>query len=118
MTGGGSQGTSISQTSSQGRALLKDLNEESVWQKGPQFLRRPVEEWPKKSAAEVAADARERDNKLQRKTFSAVLKKAARANERPIDARTQSREDCIEYVTPNSLLLGRSRPKGYQVTLI
>lgn len=35
----------------------KDLNEDSVWQKGPQFLRRPVEEWPKKSAAEVTADA-------------------------------------------------------------
>ncbi|KAL1249499.1 hypothetical protein QQF64_020504 [Cirrhinus molitorella] len=34
------------------------------------------------------------------------------ANERPIDARTQSREDCVEYVTPNSLLLGRSGPKG------
>ena len=34
------------------------------------------------------------------------------ANERPIDARTQSREDCIEYITPNSLLLGRANPKG------
>ncbi len=34
------------------------------------------------------------------------------ANERPIDARTQSRDDCVEYVTPNSLLLGRSGPKG------
>ncbi|KAJ7983844.1 hypothetical protein DPEC_G00370650 [Dallia pectoralis] len=34
------------------------------------------------------------------------------ANERPIDARTQSREDCIEYISPNSLLLGRTGPKG------
>ena len=34
------------------------------------------------------------------------------ANERPIDARTQSREDCIEYLSPNSLLLGRAGPKG------
>lgn len=34
------------------------------------------------------------------------------ANERPIDARTQSREDCVEYITPNSLLLGRANPKG------
>lgn len=33
-------------------------------------------------------------------------------NERPIDARTQSREDCVEYITPNSLLLGRASPKG------
>lgn len=34
------------------------------------------------------------------------------ANERPIDARIQSREDRIEYVTPNSLLLGRACPSG------
>ncbi len=33
-------------------------------------------------------------------------------NERPIDARTQSREDCVEYITPNSLLLGRANTKG------
>lgn len=45
--------------------------------------------------------------------FQTFLYMAANlANERPIDARTQSREDCIEYVTPNSLLLGRSGPKG------
>ncbi|XP_060782046.1 uncharacterized protein LOC132889497 [Neoarius graeffei] len=34
------------------------------------------------------------------------------ANERPIDARAQVQEDCIEYVTPNSLLLGRARSRG------
>ncbi len=34
------------------------------------------------------------------------------ANERPIDARTQSREYCLEYITPNSLLLGRASPRG------
>jgi len=34
------------------------------------------------------------------------------ANERPIDARTQSREDCVEYISPNSLLLGRTGPRG------
>ncbi|KAL1249501.1 hypothetical protein QQF64_020506 [Cirrhinus molitorella] len=39
-------------------------------------LRFPVEEWPIKSAAKVAADARERVNKLQRKTFSVVLTRA------------------------------------------
>lgn len=60
----------------------KDLNEDSVWQKGPQFLRHPVEEWPKKSAAEIAADARERVNKLQRKTFSAVLTRAQTKKDR------------------------------------
>ncbi|XP_046693704.1 uncharacterized protein LOC124378202 [Silurus meridionalis] len=45
--------------------------------------------------------------------FQTFLYMAANlANERPIDARTQSREDCVEYVTPNSLLLGRSGPRG------
>ena len=34
------------------------------------------------------------------------------ADERPIDARTQSREDCVEYISPNSLLLGRAGPSG------
>ena len=34
------------------------------------------------------------------------------ANERPIDARTQSREDCVDYISPNSLLLGRTGPRG------
>lgn len=37
---------------------------------------------------------------------------ANRANARPTDARTQSREDSIECITPNSLLLGRASPKG------
>lgn len=34
------------------------------------------------------------------------------ANERPIDARAQVQEDCIKYVTPNSLLLGRAHSTG------
>ncbi len=39
--------------------------------------------------------------------FQTFLYMAANlANERPIDARTQSREDCIQYISPNSLLLG------------
>ena len=33
-------------------------------------------------------------------------------NERPLNARVQSREDRVEYVSPNSLLLGRASPKG------
>ncbi|XP_058477623.1 uncharacterized protein LOC131448851 [Solea solea] len=34
------------------------------------------------------------------------------ANERPIDARVQSKEDYIQYVTPNTLLLGRASQSG------
>ncbi|XP_027138459.1 uncharacterized protein LOC113746562 [Larimichthys crocea] len=52
------------------------LDENSVWQKGPNFLSSPVEDWPMKSASEVAADAREMVSKLQRKAFSAVLTRA------------------------------------------
>ncbi|KAF7199472.1 putative LOC107376719-like protein [Nothobranchius furzeri] len=45
--------------------------------------------------------------------FQTFLYMAANlANERPIDARSQSREDCSEYLSPNSLLLGRAGPKG------
>ncbi|GAA6087262.1 uncharacterized protein LOC120473342 [Tachysurus ichikawai] len=45
--------------------------------------------------------------------FQTFLYMAANlANERPIDARTQSGEDCIEYISPNSLLLGRTGPRG------
>ena len=40
------------------------------------FLSGPVEDWPMKSASEVAADAREMVSKLQRKAFSAVLTRA------------------------------------------
>lgn len=34
------------------------------------------------------------------------------ANERPIDARAQIQEGCINYITPNSLLLGRACSRG------
>ncbi|KAI5613888.1 hypothetical protein C0J50_11251, partial [Silurus asotus] len=45
--------------------------------------------------------------------FQTFLYMAANlANERPIDARTQSRENCIQYITPNSLLLGRASSRG------
>lgn len=34
------------------------------------------------------------------------------ANERPVDARSQSGGDSVEYISPNSLSLGRARPRG------
>ncbi len=52
------------------------LGENSVWQKGPEFLSSPVEDWPIKSVSEVAADAREVVSRLQRKAFAAVLTRA------------------------------------------
>ncbi|XP_060762681.1 uncharacterized protein LOC132872105 [Neoarius graeffei] len=50
-----------------------DLIEKSKWQSGPQFLQLPESEWPKKSAKDVAAQARDVVTKMQKKTFTAVL---------------------------------------------
>ena len=45
--------------------------------------------------------------------FQTLLYLAANlANERPIAARVQANEDVVEYLSPNSLLLGRAGPKG------
>ena len=44
-----------------------------MWQNGPEFLKQPVEEWPKKPAKEVAAYVKEGVDRLQRKSFSAAL---------------------------------------------
>ncbi|KAK7889795.1 hypothetical protein WMY93_025355 [Mugilogobius chulae] len=45
--------------------------------------------------------------------FATVLQVAANlANERPIDAQVQSHEGCVQYISPNSLLLGRASQTG------
>ena len=68
------------------------------------------------AAVRVAKRALQSLSKAASLTFSEFLTAlhlaAILANERPIDARVQSREDRIEYVTPNSLLLGRASPSG------
>ncbi|XP_038139707.1 uncharacterized protein LOC119782698 [Cyprinodon tularosa] len=54
-----------------------------------------------------------RESGLSFSEFQTTLQLAANlANERPIDARVQSREDTVQYVTPNSLLLGRASSSG------
>ncbi|XP_058503794.1 uncharacterized protein LOC131471311 [Solea solea] len=50
-----------------------DLTEESEWQSGPKFLQLPESEWPKKSAKDVAAQAKDNITKIQKKTFVAAL---------------------------------------------
>lgn len=47
-----------------------------MWQEGPEFLKNPVDECPTKSAKEVAADAKAGIDKLQGKSFTAVLTRA------------------------------------------
>ena len=54
----------------------KQLDEDSEWQNGPEFLSLPVCEWPIKSAKEIATAARESINKLQKKAFVAALTRA------------------------------------------
>lgn len=54
----------------------QDLDDGSEWHEGPMFLRSPVEEWPIKSAKELAATARENISKLQKKAFVAVVTRA------------------------------------------
>ena len=51
----------------------KDLTGDSEWQTGPKLLSLPESEWPKRSAKDVAAAARENIEKIQKKSFVAVL---------------------------------------------
>lgn len=45
--------------------------------------------------------------------FQTLLYSAANlTNERPIDAKAQEQEDTVEYLTPNSLILGRTGQRG------
>lgn len=54
-------------------ATPEELDEESEWQRGPEFLRRPEAEWPVKSASVVATGISDEVTRLQRKAFSAVV---------------------------------------------
>ena len=68
------------------------------------------------AAVRIAKRALQSLSKSTNLTFSeflTALQVAANlANERPIDARVQSQEDSVQYVTPNSLLLGRASHSG------
>lgn len=49
---------------------------DSEWQNGPKFLSLPSNEWPVRSAKELAATARMNIDKLQKKAFVAALTRA------------------------------------------
>ena len=101
----------------------EDLKENSTWQNGPEFLKWPVEEWPIRSAEEVAAHARESVNKLQRKAFSGALTRAqARRSQQKEDLeatqespRSETRE---EKPVANPTLLLRRKPTGWVKDLV
>ncbi|XP_063747648.1 uncharacterized protein LOC134869709, partial [Eleginops maclovinus] len=87
-------------------AALKDLQE--TWQSGPEFLRRPLEEWPIKSAEEVVIDARDSISKLQRKAFSAVMTRGQVKRCRGVTTQDQTEaEDSVEEndVNPTHLIV-------------
>ncbi|KAI4905883.1 hypothetical protein NFI96_001272 [Prochilodus magdalenae] len=65
-------------------ATPKDLQEDTAWQNGPEFLKQSLKEWPIKSAGDIATDARNSVNKLQRKSFSAVMTRAEGPSPAPL----------------------------------
>ena len=102
-------------------ATPEDLNEVSEWQNGPYFLRQPVEEWPKKSAKEVAANAKGGIDKLQRKAFSAVLTRAqARRNQSTALQAPDCKEPAIHPITSDSRgdIPIRRPPASFSVKLL
>jgi len=54
----------------------EQLDGNSLWQRGPEFLTKAVEGCPIKSAAEMASGTREVMSKLQSKAFSAIITRA------------------------------------------
>ena len=57
-------------------ATPEELDEESEWQRGPEFLRWPESEWPLQMASEVVTNVADDVKRLQRKAFSAVVTRA------------------------------------------
>ncbi|KAL0149805.1 hypothetical protein M9458_054853 [Cirrhinus mrigala] len=72
----------------------------------------PTEPDLQKSRPCIICEEMESSNEVSSKHFYM----ASLANEIPIDARTQSLEDCVDYISPNYLLLGGSGPKAPQIS--
>lgn len=98
----------------------KDALEEGAANNGTECMWKihPADSPHRNGAAEAAVrivkKALQRgESSLSYSEFQTALYMAANlANERPIDAVAQSQEDCILYVTPNSLLLGQASQDG------
>ena len=81
-----------------------------MWQNGPEFLKQPVEEWPKKSAKEVAAYAKEGIDRLQRKSFSAALTRSQVRKNKSDGAAVRSSPVGVEDEKDHDVL--QSSPEG------
>lgn len=57
-------------------ASPEELNEDSEWQRGPEFLKWPEVEWPAKMASEIVTTVADDVKRLKRKAFSAVVTRA------------------------------------------
>lgn len=69
----------------------KDLDNDSEWQSGPKFISQPVNEWPIRSAKDVAAAARENLTKIQKKAFVAALTRAQLKKQEPVENQSSTR---------------------------
>ena len=93
----------------------------TTWQNGPDLLKWPVDKWPKKSAGEVAANARESVNKLQRKAFTAVVTRAqakiVQKKENPQTLQESLRSEIPEERTASnpSPPLPKRKPAGWVI---
>lgn len=96
-------------------STVRDLREGSVWQKGPEFLRWPVEEWPKTSAEEVVAYARESVNKLQRKAFIAAVTRRQVKREQHLPTTQASFKDLTTIKTKTNPTISEKTPAESQL---
>ncbi|KAI7800929.1 gag-pol fusion polyprotein, partial [Triplophysa rosa] len=72
----------------------QNIADNSEWQNRPKFLSSPVEEWPIKSARDLATAAQETINRLQKKAFAVAL--ARSKAEQQESSRLKHKEDFVE----------------------
>ncbi|XP_032410348.1 uncharacterized protein LOC116714123 isoform X3 [Xiphophorus hellerii] len=90
-------------------ACPEHLQEDSQWQNGPKFLLQPIDQWPKRSAKDIAISAKEGVEKLQRKAFSAVITRA--------QSKQTKEKLCDEGVTKNALKATKCKERDRELKI-